>query len=260
MSEFLVKNLLINMSLVPTNKLFKSPLGLIFKCCGIARAMPVIINKVDVFIDFHIYAILEFDILIGYLVEKLFKEKSSHGGLDEKFGKTAFVTPIPCPESPMVKHNPNHNPFEQVKFISSFISPKHAYETERIPPTSLERKPCTFGHKPVVLNSDQGSTLILHERFCAMDMPKAPTMETEKDSTIEHESFSFKTTHVSHSFLESLGFIVLSTTCFNGEDNYPSLLDCKLFKRMVVDIFVYHKYCRSRSCNAAPTLQLEHYC
>ena len=54
------------MRLVPTNKLFKSPLGLFLECRGIARAMPIIIDKIEVFIDFHIYAILEFDIFIGY--------------------------------------------------------------------------------------------------------------------------------------------------------------------------------------------------
>jgi hypothetical protein len=103
MLEFLAKNLLGNMPLVPTDKLFKSPLGLFFECCGIARTMPIIINKIEVFIDFHIFAILEFNLLIGYPVEQLFKEKSSHGGLDEKFGKTAFASPIPCPESPKAK-------------------------------------------------------------------------------------------------------------------------------------------------------------
>jgi hypothetical protein len=76
MSEFLMKNLLGYMSLVPTNKLFKSPLGLFSECCGIARVVPVIIDKIKVFIDFHIYTILEFDILIGYPLENLFQEKS----------------------------------------------------------------------------------------------------------------------------------------------------------------------------------------
>jgi hypothetical protein len=38
MLEFLAKTLLGNMSLISTNKLFKSLLGLIFECCGIAKA------------------------------------------------------------------------------------------------------------------------------------------------------------------------------------------------------------------------------
>ena len=72
MLEFLAKNLLGNMLLVPTNKLFKSPLGLFFECCGSARAVLVTINKIEIFIDFHIFAILEFDLLIGYPLDKLF--------------------------------------------------------------------------------------------------------------------------------------------------------------------------------------------
>jgi hypothetical protein len=112
------------MALVSTKKLFKSPSGLIFECGGIARAVLAIINKIEVFIDFHVYAILEFDVLIGYPLEKLFQEKPSHGGLGEKLGTTASATPIPYPGSPKAKQQPNHNSFEEVKFVSPFISPK----------------------------------------------------------------------------------------------------------------------------------------
>jgi hypothetical protein len=72
MSEFLAKNLLGNMLLVPTNKLFKSPSGLIFECSGIVRVMLIEINRTKVHLDFHIFAILEFDLLIGYPLDKLF--------------------------------------------------------------------------------------------------------------------------------------------------------------------------------------------
>ena len=81
MSEFLVKNLLGNMPLIPTNKLFKSPTGLIFECSGIVRAMPIEINETDVHIDFHIFAILEFDLLIGYPLENFFKKNLLMGAL-----------------------------------------------------------------------------------------------------------------------------------------------------------------------------------
>jgi hypothetical protein len=88
-----------------------------------------------------------------------------------------------------------------------------------------------------------------------MDMLKAPTLETEeKDSTIEHESFSFETPHISCSRLESLEIIVLSAACCYEEDNHPSLLVSKLFRRMVVDVFVYHKYCKSCSSTMVLTL------
>jgi hypothetical protein len=53
-------------------------------------------------LDFHIYAILDFDLLIGYQLAKLFKEKPSYGSLDEKLGTTTFATPT-CPESSKAK-------------------------------------------------------------------------------------------------------------------------------------------------------------
>jgi len=61
--------------------------------------MSIEINETEVHLDFHIYAILDFDLLIGYPLEKLFQEKSSHGSLDEKLGTTTSSTPIPCPKS-----------------------------------------------------------------------------------------------------------------------------------------------------------------
>ena len=116
------------MPLVSTNKLFKSPSGLICECCGIARAVLVRIDEIEVHLDFHIYAIFEFDLLIGYPIEKLFKEKPSHRSLDEKLGKTASAIPIFHLEIPIAKHNPNQDLVEEVKFISSFIS--HPCEAE----------------------------------------------------------------------------------------------------------------------------------
>jgi hypothetical protein len=91
-----------------------------------------------------------------------------------------------------------------------------------------------------------------------MDMPKAPTLETEEnDSTIKHESFSFETPHFSCSLLEPPKSVVLSTTYSYIDHNHLLILVRKLFKRMVVDAYVYHKYCRSRGCIVVLTLQLE---
>ena len=149
------------------------------------------------------------------------------GAFDEKFGTTTSITPIPYPESPKVKQQPNHNPFEEVKFISPFVSPKLAYETEQSSSPSLEPKPCPIGHPNIVLNG-QDSTLIVHDvsfkkgNSCAMD-------------------------------------IVLSTACNYKDPNHLSILVSKLFKRMVVDAFVNHKYCKSHSSTMVLTLHLEHY-
>ena len=93
MLEFLAKNLLGNMLLVPTNKLFKCPSGLIFECSGIVRAVLIEIDRIEVHLYFHIFAILEFDLLIGFPFKKLI-QKMSQGSLCEKLGKPASATDI----------------------------------------------------------------------------------------------------------------------------------------------------------------------
>jgi hypothetical protein len=251
MSQFLAETLLGNMPLVLTNKLFKSLLGLIFECCGIARAVPMEINETKVFLDFHIYAILDFDLLIGHPLKK-FQEKPSYGSLDERLGTTASANPIPCPERPKAMQQPNHNPFEEVKFISPFFSPRLPSETEHPLPTSLEHKPCPSSHKPIVLDNDRDTTLTMHDEYfeeeniCAMDIPITFTLDSKgKDSTYEHESITLETSFDSGSLLEYLEFMLPSTMCFHENHNHISVLVCKLFKRMVVDVFIYHKHCKS---------------
>ena len=92
--------------------------------------------------------------------------------------------------------------------------------------------------------------LPLHDISCkkensAMDIPVAPTLESKrKDSTYEHESFAFKTPSDSCSLLESLEFVLLRATCFYEDRNHLLILVSKLFNRMVVDAFVYHKHCK----------------
>ena len=54
MSQFLAETLLGNWPLVSTDRLFKRPSGLIFECCGIARAVPLEIHDTEVPLDFHI--------------------------------------------------------------------------------------------------------------------------------------------------------------------------------------------------------------
>jgi hypothetical protein len=163
------------------NKLFKNPSGLIFECCGIARTVPIIIDKTEVHLDFHVFAILEFDLLIGDPFENIVQKEPR--SLNEEFGKTASATHS---DTPMAKQHPNHDLFEDVKFISLFVSPKLAYGTKRASSPSLE--PCPSGYP---------STILEKENFCAMDISE-PTLETKRrNSTYEHENFTFKTPQVS---------------------------------------------------------------
>jgi len=74
--------------------------------------MPIIIDKIEVHLDFHVFAILKFDILIGYPFEKILQKEPR--SLNEEFRKTASTTHT---DILMARQHPNHDQFEEVKFI-----------------------------------------------------------------------------------------------------------------------------------------------
>jgi hypothetical protein len=86
----------------------------------------------------------------------------------------------------------------------------------------LELKQCPHGHQNIVLNSGLHSTVIFlgNRNIYAMD-------------------------------------VLLSTPCPYEDSIHVLILVSKLFRRMVVDAYVYHKYCKSGGCVVVLTLQLE---
>jgi len=171
--------------------------------------------------------------------------------LNEEFGRTASTTHVDIPK---VEHHPSTDPSEEVKFIWPFVAPELSCETECPLSPLLEPKPCPSGHQNVDLDNDEDSTLPLHDispknkNCCAMDNLRAPTLEVKKNnSTNKHEGFPFETPKVSCSLLESLQLITLSATRLYEDHNHLLVLVFKLFRRMVVDAFIYHKYYKSRS-------------
>ena len=90
--EYLLDTLVGNKPLTPSDKYFKSPSGLYFEYRGIARDVPFTIDKIEVHLDFYIYDILDFDLLLGLPLEKLL---ASHGSLDEKLREIGSATATP---------------------------------------------------------------------------------------------------------------------------------------------------------------------
>ena len=86
---------------------------------GVASAVPLIIDKIDVNLDFHIFDILNFDLLLGSPREKLL---ASQGSLDEMLKKTASATATSCLENTVVKHFPELNPLKEMVHKSPFMS------------------------------------------------------------------------------------------------------------------------------------------
>jgi hypothetical protein len=74
LSEYLINTLVGNKPMTQTNKYLRSPSGLFFECRGIARDVPVTIDKIEDRLDFHVYDVIDFDLLLGYPLEKHLKE------------------------------------------------------------------------------------------------------------------------------------------------------------------------------------------
>ena len=140
MSEFLIDTFIGSMPLDPTDKLLRWPSGLFFECRWIARAVPVNIDKIKVRLDFYVYPIVDFELLIGFPLENLLQETSTQGSLSYDSGQTTLTTPVSCPEIPMVEHHDDHNLFEEMMLASPLISPNMASPPDPLNEELLEAK------------------------------------------------------------------------------------------------------------------------
>jgi hypothetical protein len=92
-----------------------------------------------------------------------------------------------------------------------------------------------------------------------MDFCEALTLESEgKDSIDEHVSFILEITQEPCLFNASPESGMLCAPCTHEDYNHLKVLSCKIFMRLVVDAYVYHKHCKFRGCFVALTLQLKH--
>ena len=129
--ECLLDTLVGNKPLTPTDKYFKSQSMLYFESRGIARDVPITIDKLEVHLDFYIYDILDFDLLLALPLEKLL---ASHGSLDEKLRETGSATATPHLENLLAKPLPEQNPLKEMMHTSPFISSEpHSLRSSRIP-------------------------------------------------------------------------------------------------------------------------------
>ena len=117
----LAYTLLGDVTLRPSDKLLKCcPFGHIIECWGVASAVLLTLDKIEAYLDFHIFNILNFDLLIGYPLENSLT--SLQGSLAELPRETAFATATSCLENLLAKPLPEQNPLEEMMHTSPFIS------------------------------------------------------------------------------------------------------------------------------------------
>ena len=105
--------------LTPTDKLLKIPSGEVIKSHGIARMVPITINEITILLNFYIFEIRDFDLLIGHPLKKLLEESQYSGSLDVDLGKSINLS-IPLTQSANSKAelNPEPVPMEEVMSAS----------------------------------------------------------------------------------------------------------------------------------------------
>ena len=94
MSYTFAEHFLRDMPLIPTNKLLKNCSGHTIPNLGVLSALAIVINDFHILLNFYIFDVWYFDVMIGVPIMKLLQEGRS-GKLDIKFGKGfSFSMPI----------------------------------------------------------------------------------------------------------------------------------------------------------------------
>jgi hypothetical protein len=140
----------------------------------------------------------------------------------------------------------------------------HRCEDERSSSPSIEFEPLPASLKYVALDHDRDSTMISQddslemENLWATEFCEAPTLESEgKDSIDEHGSFILVMPQEPCSINTSPELGTFCAPSTYEDYNHLKVLSWKIFRRLVIDAFVYHKYCKLCGCTVAIILQLK---
>ena len=268
----------------PTTKFLRTGPRSIIKGIGIMHDVLVWHMKMEIALDFHVFEVQDFDILIGHPVEKLFLDVSTLGKLEVSLGGRSYTLPIGQSTNSSAKPAPQEEPFKEVLAVMPIDTSKPSLEqdaelfiqeeddfeeTLELPiheqPTRplIELKPHPTSPHFDDPDHNQDTTMIFHDEPLETENPwaresaEALSLECEENGSIdEHGSFilespkpcSFSTSPESATCCTMNAF----TSC-----NLLKAPSRKTFRRMVVDSFVYHKHCKFRGCAIALTLQLK---
>jgi hypothetical protein len=174
------------MPLAHTTNLLKSLSGCIVPSLGILCALPIFVNGTRVLLNFYIFDVVEFDVLIGQPIERLIEEGQT-GKLDIKLRKN-FELSVPITHSLNIKMEslPELDPIEEIKVASldDLIEPNIEDDAQLFideeeddlvldplnellesPKPSIELKLLPSGLRYAFLDNDQDSPVIISNRL-----------------------------------------------------------------------------------------------
>ena len=180
-------------SLVPTEKTLRNAPGSILEGVGIVHDVLVRHDDFEVALDFHIFDVYDFNILIGHPVEKLFLEAPLLGTIDFKLGREIFSLPISRAKNSPAELLPQPEPVEEVMaifpfepYMSSLEQDAELFiqeeddsgETLEIPTDErpsrppIELKPLPSGLRYAFINGDIESPVIISDKLSDVETAK----------------------------------------------------------------------------------------
>jgi hypothetical protein len=187
MSLVFAHDLLKDIPLAPTTKLLKSFSGHNVLSLGILCALPILVNGTKVQLNFYIFDVMEFDLLIGQPIERLIHE-GQIGKLNIKLGKNFELSmPITHSLNAKIEPIPEPDPVKEVKVASldDLIEPNLEDDTQFFieeddkgptepepldellepPKPTIKLKPLPSGLRYAFLNNDQDSPIIISDKL-----------------------------------------------------------------------------------------------
>jgi hypothetical protein len=188
MSATFVEHLLKDIPLALTNKLLKSLSGHIISSSGILCALPIYVNDFRVRLNFYIFDVWKFDVLIGEPIEILIQE-GQIGKINVRLGKE-FKLSMPTIHSLKAKVEPfpEFESIEEVKiasleeliepsleddaqFFTNEVEDEDSTDSEPLdellepPKPPIELKPLPSVLKYAFLNNDKDSPIIISDKL-----------------------------------------------------------------------------------------------
>jgi hypothetical protein len=161
-------------------------------------------ENVDVILDFHVFDVQNFDLMIGHPIEKLLMDAPTQGKLDVRLGKETFLVQISKASNSLAEPSFDSEPIMEEKGILPFDSPESLLkkdaekfieeiddptksidisEFESPPRPPIELKPLPAGLRYAFLHGDSQSPVITSDKLSEEESARLITV-LEKHRTI----------------------------------------------------------------------------
>ena len=160
---------------------------------GILHDVAIWYDKTELALDFHIFEVQDFDILIGHPIEKMFQTISPLGTLDITLGGKDISLPILRSKDSMIEPTPQEEIVDEVEAILPVETPESSLENdaelfseeeddqdetfelpthEQPPRQPIELKPLPSGLRYAFLNDNTETPIIISDKLSDEEIAK----------------------------------------------------------------------------------------